>query len=111
MGIVVFVCRRQKNEFSAQPGNQFGDDQTKGAGLGLNRENDGNGIGRPAADLEGVDEIERRQTRIKLEGLAKSTSQARPVEFPDFEVSASDGEVGAVEIFVCAGIKGDKSSV
>src|SRR5207237_235490 len=78
-----------EDESLMQPGDEFGDDLTKVMVLSLDGEDDGDGIGGPSADLDGVRDGQDGEFAIQAENFGNGAREFSPTQFKRGDVGES----------------------
>ena len=101
-GVHVVARRSEQNEWLLETQRQFGDHTTKNVALGLNRENDRDGLRRPGTDLTGVWDGEIIVAGIQTESLANGATEFGPIEVQGSNLGKGESERGAEAGFAAA---------
>ena len=94
-GIEVVGRRGEENETVLEACHQLGDSPTQVLGLRLDREENGDGVGRPGTDLAGVENGQYVGPWVEFECAAQGSAKAGPTQLPDHEVGGCQRDVRA----------------
>ena len=94
-GVQVVAGWGEQDEWLLQAQRQFGDHTAQKVALGLNRENDRDGLRRPGTDLTGVWDWEIIVAGIQTESLANGATEFGPIEVQGSNLGKGESERGA----------------